>query len=770
MRSTKSAIATALLLSGISTGALAQATAEPSAAVPATAEDDGSVADIIVTAQKRAQSLQDVPVSISVVQAEAIAERNVTQLSDLPALVPGFEFVRAPAQTTGLTFRGLGPQAGNLSFDSSIGMFVDGVFLGNIRAFNQTLFDIQRAEFIKGSQSALLGKNSTVGALSIVNSTPTRESEGRIEGGVEVDDGGYFIDTALNAALSEGVFVRVSGRYSHQNGYIRNVATDHKGPENTDWGVRGQVLFDNEGPFNALLSFQHTDNKQIGIATQCVPPGFLFPGVPGAPFAPGTPIDAVCGDGLENDINAAFSSDPRMKDGDDNYRTRLNIASGTLNYDFGPATLTSITSALRSKTFNAADFDFDVKDFSLWVRDEKYRQFTQELRLTSNDTSAPLQYIVGAFYLKSRWKLIETRIWGIPDFPPFPIPGLPPGGQLFNGNWVDDFRQSDRTISVFGQLTWKPTDKLTFNLGGRYSHDRKLVDFGRTPDTTKLTLWNTIIQAPFPFQRLDPAVDNLVSGSLAAQYEFDRDTTVYASIARSGKAGGYGEFAGVPADPALPVVAFNGIPLLQGNPNRDSRVKPERANAYEVGIKANLFDRKVSVDAALFWTDIFNLQQLTFTGQFIVTNDRVRNRGAEINFTARPFENLTLTGSAVYAKVRDIRNNQDSVNAPRFSASGSAEYLIPIDDGLDFTLRGGFRHRSSKYNQLGEAERDGPFTTANFGARLESEQGWWANLNVENAFNAKGANFGFPGPDPFIVSFKALEPLRRVTISAGIKF
>ncbi len=758
-------VGVACLLCGTATAAYAQS--EPASADA----DSGEVAEIVVTAQKRAQSLQDVPVSISVVQASDFSKRNITQLSELPTLVPGFEFVRAPAQTTGLTFRGLGPQAGNLSFDSSIGMFVDGVFLGNIRGFNQTLFDVQRAEFIKGSQSALLGKNSTVGALSIVNNTPSMRFEGRVEAGAEVSDGGYFVDAAINAPLSDGIFVRLSGRYSYQNGYIRNVATDHKGPENTDWGLRAQLLFDQGGPFNALLSYQRTDNQQIGIATQCVAPGFAFPGIPGAPFAPGTSINAVCGDGIENNINGAFSSDNRLKNGDDNYRTKLNKASGTLNYDFGAATLTSITSGVWSTTFNAADFDFDRKDASVWVRDEDYEQFAQEFRLTSNDTKAPFQYIFGAFYLNSTWKLIETRIWGIPDFPPVPIPGLPPAGQLFNGNWVDDFRQSDETISVFGQLTWKPTDKLTFNLGGRYSHDKKLVDFERTADTSKLTLWNTVIQAPFPFQRLDPAVDNLVSGSLAAQYEFNRDATLYASVSRSGKAGGYGEFAGIPIDPTLgPITSGPNIGLGQGNPNRDSRVKPERANAYELGIKANLLDRRLSVDAALFQTDVFNLQQLTFTGQFTVTNDRVRNQGAEINFTFRPVQNLTLNGSATYAKVRDIVKHQDSVNAPRFSGSGSAEYNIPVSSDLNFALRAGFRHRSSKYNQLGEAEFDGEFTTANFGARLESDRGWWANLNVENAFNAKGANFGFPGPDPFIVSFKALEPLRRITLSAGTKF
>ncbi len=718
--------------------------------------------EIIVTAQKREQSLQKVPIAISVVQAAAFQERGITQLSELPALVPGFEFVRAPAQTVGLTFRGVGPQAGNVAFDSSIGMFVDGVFLGNNRSFNQTLFDIQRAEFIKGSQSSLLGKNSTVGALSIVNATPTNVFEGHVEAGAEVDDGGYYTDAAINIPLGEDLAIRASGRYSHQRGYTRNVTTGRRGPTDTDWGGRFQVKYSPGSQFDALLSYQHTDNHQIGAATQCVAPGYLIPGVPGAPYAPGTPISAVCGDGVENSVRASYSSDPRLHDGDDDNHTKADIAHVTLNYDLGFATITSITAGVKSRTFNAVDFDFDNKDDNVWVRDEHYRQFTQELRLASNDANATIQYIIGAFYLKSRFKLIETHIWGIPDFPP----GSPLQGQIYNGSFVGTFNQSDETASVFGQLTIKPADRLTINIGGRYSHDKKIVNFGREPDYQNLTLWNTVIQAPFPYQRLDPAVDNLLSGSISAQYQITPRTMIYASAARSGKAGGYGEFAGIGADPTLPL--YNGLP--QGNPNISARVKPERANAYELGFKSRLFNNLLTLDIAAFWTDIYNLQQLTFTGQFVVTNDRVRDKGVEANFELRPVRNLTLSGSATYAKVRDIRNHLDSVNAPRFSASGSAEWRYALQSDLDLKLRAGFRHRSAKYNQLGEQERDPEFTTVNFGARVESGKGWWLNANVENALNAKGANFGFPGPDPFIVSFKTLEPLRRITLSVGTKF
>lgn len=754
----------AIFMAGSSSAALAQAAAsqQPAEASVAQPANDAAIPEIIVTAQKRAQSLQNVPISISVVQGSDLQKRGIKQLSDLPTLVPGFEFVRAPAQTVGLTFRGIGPQAGNVSFDSSIGMFVDGVFLGNNRTFNQTLFDLQRAEFIKGSQSALLGKNSTVGALSIVNATPTDKFEGHIEGGGEVQDGGAYDDGAINVPLNDDVAMRVSGHYSYQRGYIRNITTGLKGPVDTDWGARAQLKYDNHAGFSALFSYQHTDNKEIGSATQCVAPGLLIPGVLGAPYAPGTSINALCGDGVENNIRASYSSDPRLHDGDDNNRTRADIAHATLNYDLGPATLTSITAGVKSRTFNAVDFDFDNKDDSIWVRDEHYKQFSQEIRLTSNDAKAKFQYIIGAFYVDSRFTLNETHIWGIPDFPP----GSPLQGQIYNGSFFGDFHQSDQTASIFGQITWKPVPKLTINVGGRFSHDRKIVHFGREPDYNNLTLWNTVIQAPFPYQRLSPAVDNLPSGSIAVQYAVDRNVMAYASASRSGKAGGYGEFAGVAADPSLPL--YNGLP--QGNPNTEARVKPERANAYEAGVKATLLHGLLTADAALFWTDIFNLQQLTFTGQFVVTNNRVRDQGGEVTLALRPTHNLTLSGSATYAKVRDLQSHQDSVNAPRLSASGSAEWRLPLTGDLALTLRSGVRHRSSKYNQLGEAEQDAAFTTVNFGARLESGHGWWANVNVENAFNAKGANFGFPGPDPFVVSFKTLEPLRRIMLSVGTKF
>lgn len=178
----------------------------------------------------------------------------------------------------------------------------------------------------------------------------------------------------------------------------------------------------------------------------------------------------------------------------------------------------------------------------------------------------------------------------------------------------------------------------------------------------------------------------------------------------------------------------------------------------------------MTLDLAAFWTDIYNLQQLAFTGLFVVTNDRVRDKGVEATFEARPIDHLTISGSATYAEVKDLRTGLDIVNAPRFSGAGRIELSQPITSDLDFSINASVRHRSGKFNQLSEQQFDNEFTTVGFGARLESSRGWWLNANVENAFSAKGANFGFPGPDPFIAEFKTLEPLRRIMLSVGTKF
>ena len=147
------------------------------------AQGSGVLEEVVVTAQKREESLQDVPISITVFSEENFNRRQVDMIGELANIVPSFEFARPPSDSPGVTFRGIGTQAGNVAFDNSIGMFLDGAFLGNVRLYGYTLFDVQRVELIKGTQSTLLGKNTTLGGISVVNNAPVKEFEGNAEFG-----------------------------------------------------------------------------------------------------------------------------------------------------------------------------------------------------------------------------------------------------------------------------------------------------------------------------------------------------------------------------------------------------------------------------------------------------------------------------------------------------------------------------------------------------------------------------------------------------------
>jgi iron complex outermembrane receptor protein len=510
-----------------------------------------------------------------------------------------------------------------------------------------------------------------------------------------------------------------------------------------------------------LLSYQHTYNRAIGSSSQISNLGPLAGnGVQGA----GNPIGGVT---FGTDQRASYSSDPRLHNGDDINSARGDMITGTAHYDLGAATITSITSAAWAKSLAALDFDFDNKDATTVFRYERYNQFTQELRLASNDTSSALQYLAGLYYFQSNFHTVDEYYYGIPDFPPaFLNLGVPPG-QLFNGNYDVRFDQHTKSVSGFGQVIWKPIERLTVNVGGRYSHETKHVSIGGDILPGPVTLWNTVVNAPFPYQRLKPVVDNLVSASAALQYQFTGDVMGYAAFSRSGKSGGYGDLDTFGFDG---VTFYNGAPA--GNPQKQAAIGKERSNSYEIGFKTRLLDRRMTFNAAAFLMDLFGLQQLVFSpaGAFISSNDRVRAKGFEGSIEYQPLPDISMGISATYSDVLNLDTRQRIAQSPRLSGTAHLDYGHDVSNDLRLSVGAAVRHRSSKYNQLGEAEPDGPFTTLGLHARLESRGGWYLNADAENVTNAHGADFGYPGPDPFVGSFKSTAPLRTIWLTAGYKF
>ncbi len=254
--------------------------------------------------------------------------------------------------------------------------------------------------------------------------------------------------------------------------------------------------------------------------------------------------------------------------------------------------------------------------------------------------------------------------------------------------------------------------------------------------------------------------DDLVSGSFSIQFDIDPNTMTYFAFNRGGKAGGYGEFNTIPFDPAVG----------GGNPARDALVGNERANTWEAGVKSTLFDQ-VRLNAALFWIDVYGLQQLVFTGQFASSNDRARSRGFEGSLYWQATPELSFSASGTWADARNLDDGTRLAQSPRFSGTLGADWSRAIGRDLELGLGVLANHRSSKYNQLGEALFDPAFTTVGLNARLTGGGGrWFAAIDATNIGNAFGADFGFPGPDPFVARFDTTAPLRRVNLSAGVRF
>jgi iron complex outermembrane receptor protein len=596
-------------LCGLSIGLAGAAAAQtgPAASRPggtATAQE-ASVGEIVVTAQKRSESAQRIPVSVTAIGGQQLAAQGVKDLFQAVTLVPGVVFSRAPDDGLALTFRGLGTQARPQAFEQSVALFNDGVFLGKSRLYSTGFFDVDRMEFIKGTQSTLLGKNASLGAISIVTRQPgdTFSIEGRA--GYEFEDGGYQLDAASDLPINDKISLRVAAHYNDLDGWVHNDTTGHDGPEHKDLGLRATLRADLTDTFKVTLSDQYADNRQIGSSYQLV----------------GGAVPPQYGESTLDDHTAQFTS--LTNDGDTHHVTRSNIASIKGELQIGTHTLVAQSAYVTYKLHNLDDFDFSTDDSVNFDRSERYRQFTQELRIQS-PTGGKLDYMAGFFFLSSHWNSLENQIWQVPGFPPAGPPGP---GQLFNGPFANHFVQDQKAYSGFASGTYHFTDRLRLAGGVRFTRETKDVVYGRVAEAP-FTVWNTIANPPFDPTPLSHN-SNFVDGNVSLQYDVTHNVMAYASFGHGSKAGGFVESNTVAVPPTALVDGKVPAALVAAG----SAIKDEKVKSYEVGIKTTLFDRRLRFNVAGFWTDIRNFQDTIFTGGtlgFITFNGPARSRGVEV--------------------------------------------------------------------------------------------------------------------------------------------
>jgi iron complex outermembrane receptor protein len=570
-----------------------------------------------------------------------------------------------------------------------------------------------------------------------------------LKAGRELYDGGYVVDAAADVPLAPIAALRMAVHYNDTNGWVLNLATGRHVPLDKDLGLRATLALTPSEVFSAKLLYQSGDNKRIGGPYQIVD----------------LALPAAFGEGVLNDTESEFTA--RTSSGDTEHRLRANILTAEVHWALaGQHALISQTSHVDYRLHFDDDLDFSVQPWIDFIRDERYQQFTQELRVAS-PVGGVLEYQGGLFYLHSGWHSLEQQLWGVPAFPP---PPAPISGQLFNGPFTNDFDQKSESFSQFGQLSWRVSTRVTISAGLRHTRETKATLYGRT-SSSPLTIWNTLANPPFAPTAL-PFADSFLDGNASVQFSPTQGVQLYASYGRGSKAGGYVETNSVaypvPADPAV-----------------DSFIKSETARTFEFGLKSLLLQSRLRANLALFHTNITNFQDTAFTGAaagFITENLPLRSRGVELESSWQASRGLRLSVAATYADSLATLTAQDFVlepgvacqpcraaQAPLWNGTAEADYSHAFFRGWNWraTLHG--RYRGSMFNQRGEGFPTGPYRPLDASFGVETGNGrTGVSVSGKNLNNSLSEDFASPSVAPTFAGLASPAPLRTIWLEGWI--
>ncbi len=597
----------------------AAAWAQDAAPAPQAAEDQGGLEEIIVTAQKRAEGLSDVPISISAVSGKQVEAYGQTNLEQISSSVPNLKITQT-AIANRIAIRGIA-SGDNKGFEQSVAMFVDGVYYGRDQLSRLPLVDMERVEVLRGPQPTLFGKNAIAGAVNITTRSPTDEFEGSVSGLYEFNHKELQLTGVLSGPLSEGVEARVVGYYRKMDGYFYNTKLDRDEPNVDETYVRGKLELDRGGPFAAELKVEYADFRTKGQPRDVFGAVGNYNTVFQGPFF----VDAT----------------PDYVRADNGYESRNKVFGATLNADLelGEHTLTSISSLLDYKTREIVDVDFSGISFLDGTNlREDYRQFSQELRLTSPGGET-FNYIAGVYYQHAKLD--------VQDFTLFNSTFLalgPPFNALGDTRNDRDYAQKSDLISGFAQGELALSDRFRITAGARFNHEKKSGRRTLAVVQGPLNTFNPLVVAA-TFRALNIEAHS-VSGKLSedsfnpmvnVQYDATDDLMLYASFARGTKAGGFD-------------IRSNSLPgsTTVAKPGA-FEFEDESADNFEAGLKYK--GRNVAFNLSLYRTTYKDLQVNIFDGtlNFNVRNAAgARTQGVEADFRAAIADGLTISGAVAY--------------------------------------------------------------------------------------------------------------------------
>jgi iron complex outermembrane receptor protein len=708
--------------------------------------------EVIVTATKRAESLQDVAVTVTAITGSTLQEAGVVDLTDIAKMVPTLTVATNVSPfSTALRIRGIGTGQNDVSLEASVAFILDGVYMARSGLGMSDLTDIERVEVLQGPQGTLYGKNSNAGVISVVTKNPNFEET---EGSVQATVGDYNLQNyigSVSGPVGDTLAYRVGGNWRKQDGWLENgTGPDQNSSE--DWNIRGKLQWMPTDELSVMLtaSYVHRNDRCCGSdATQTQ-----------------TVLDLLAANGLAVPKNDAHDWKINL-----NQSSEFNMTSQsevlTIDYDLGWAQLTSLTSWNEYKYNNYLDADrseFDVLSF----QDDRYTgtNLSQELRLTS-DLDGPLQYLAGFFYMAEEntrgngnpFLLLGEDILTVGTMTQGPQLNLVarPGDYIAGNNkWQAD------TWAAFGQTTYSFTDDWLLTLGLRYTREQKdadlITDTFSTSPAASIPGIPTFVE--LVSQDIDESFHNDEDGYtwLAnLRYFVTPDIMVFAAAATGTKSGG-----------------FNGV---SGTPEQ-RQFDEETTNNYELGVKSQLWDNRLKLNASAFYAIFDDYQFLAQLpegiGQFVSNAAQVTTQGVEMNVSALPMPNLLLEGGLQYldAQYTDGELDEQGLQvmlAPDWSGSLAATVMLPMADGTTY-LRTDYSFMGDHYLnpnfQTPETKQNSHQINARVGWRNDS---WDASLWAKNITDEANAGLALPFNLTGALS-QYLEPPRTYGVTVKYSF
>jgi iron complex outermembrane recepter protein len=617
-------------------------TAAPSDPMEFQLQDDLELSEVLITARRRTEEAQKVPIPISVVGGPKIEESGSFNVNRVKELVPTVQLYSSNPRNTTLNIRGLGSTFGltNDGIDPGVGFYVDGVYYSRPAVTAMDFIDIEQIEVLRGPQGTLFGKNTTAGAFNITTRLPSYTQGGTFE----LSYGNYgFVQTkaSFTGPLSKNLAARASFSGTQRNGTIENISTGKFINDLNNFGFRGQLLYNPSSRVEIILAADATSQRPDGYAQ-------IVAGVVETQRPAYRQFEQIISD-LKYDLPSRNAFD-RKVDHDTPWRSDNDLGGISLNSDIqlGEGTLTSTTAWRYWNWGPSNDRDFTgLPVLSLSQAPSRHVQFSQEIRY-AGDLSKKLSGVFGVFYLSQNLKTspYQTEESGAAQWrfsqssisPLWATPGLLEGYGIRTTSLLESVG-----AAVFGQLDWAITEKLHFLPGIRFNYDKKDVDYDRVTygglETTDPALL-AIKQSVYSPQHFEASVeDQNWSGQATLAYQFSEKINAFSTFSTSYKPVG---------------INLGGLPSVSGQPLLElAEVKPEYVVHYELGIKTSP-TKGSTLNLVFHNTTIENYQTLVQTEEvgvnrgYLSNAEEVRVLGLELDGNIRLNTLFSINGALAY--------------------------------------------------------------------------------------------------------------------------